>query len=113
MAAPRDAKATAAGIEPRQLADLISIGPAMLREFRVAGDSQPWRKLGAGKNPASGCMKKLGRVARAAPGHLRAGYFFAPAVEQARRIRGCRRKKCQWVVLEREAERRERNEERD
>src|SRR5258706_15114557 len=49
-----------AGIEPRQLADLISIGPAMLRDFELLGIRSVAQL--ARQNPRK-LYEKLGRVA--------------------------------------------------
>lgn len=58
--------------ESRELKDLISVGPAMLRDFQLLG-IQSVAHLA--KQDPRALYAKLGRVAGPASGHLRVGHF--------------------------------------
>jgi hypothetical protein len=75
----------------RQLADLISIGPAMLRDFALLGIRSVEHLA---KQDAKRMYKKLGRVARQYQDICVLDVFCA-AVAQARNPR-LSAEKCQW-----------------
>jgi hypothetical protein len=80
-----------AGIGGRQLGDLISIGPAMLRDFELLGIHSVAQL--ARQNPQR-LYEKLGRVARQHQDMCVLDTFCA-AVAQARNPR-LPAKKCEW-----------------
>jgi hypothetical protein len=79
------------GPEPRQLGDLISIGPAMLRDFALLGIHSVAQL--ARQNPQR-LYKKLGRMARRHQDICVLDAFCA-AVAQAKNPR-LPTQKCQW-----------------
>ncbi len=78
-------------IKTRQLADLISIGPAMLRDFELLGIRSVAQ---LGKQDPRRMYEKLGRVARQHQDICVLDVFCA-AVAQARNPQ-LRAEKCQW-----------------